>query len=112
MWFGAASPEGYEAKAEATLPVHPAQPRTSQTNPAVPVAQRPQKRASLGAPRSLALGALAAGPRPVGTARSLVAPVAIPMAGRTALSSTISPRVEAGMWGMWKYLWVGMKVIG
>jgi len=94
MWFGAASPEGYEAKAEATLPVHPAQPRTSQTNPAVPVAQRPQKRASLGAPRSLALGALAAGPRPVGTARSLVAPVAIPMAGRTALSSTISPRVE------------------
>eukprot|EP00435_Cladocopium_sp_Y103_P009263 s4570_g2.t1 len=95
MWFGAASPEGYEAKAEATLPVHPAQPRTSQTNPAVPVAQRPQKRASLGAPRSLALGALAAGPRPVGTARSLVAPVAIPMAGRPApLSSTISPRVE------------------
>lgn len=95
MWFGAASPEGYEAKDEATLPVHPAQPRTSQTNPAVPVAQRPQKRASLGAPRSLALGALAAGPRPVGTARSLVAPVAIPMAGRpTPLSSTISPRVE------------------
>lgn len=90
MWFGAEEGEP-PAPELPSLPVHPAQPRTAQTNPAVPVAPHAVKRTSLG-PQRVA-GTLGA-PRAIGLARSLVAPVALPMGRPVSLSSTISPRVE------------------
>ena len=90
MWFG--TEEGEPPAPELpSLPVHPAQPRTAQTNPAVPVAPHSVKRSSVG-PQRVA-GTLGA-PRAIGLARSLVAPVALPMGRPVSLSSTISPRVE------------------